>query len=517
MLDYTIKVLLFQTLFLAVYDLILKRETFFQWNRAYLIVTSMVAYVIPLLKIDKIYEVIPQEYVVLLPEVLLSPSTVIEESVNWSTLLFTGLTYLFWIGVISASLLFVRRLYKVVSLIYKNEKEQKPSYNLVKLEDNNAFSFFNYIFLGKTLSEENKQQIITHELVHVRQKHSVDLLLFEVQKILFWFNPFSYLFQKRIAEIHEFIADSKAIKEIDRKDYFQNLLAQTFGTYKISFINPFLKFSLIKKRIVMLNKNKSKQFLKFKYLLMLPLLVSMLLYSSCDKDAESQQSLKNNEKRLTTLFLGSLDGSETKEIQSKKESYFDMYMLGAKPSGKEISYDDLTVDEKLELDNLINAFEVRMGKGAYTHKIYEDASGKKSLKEIIHWDVIKSNSTKDNYANANEVPFAVIDKSPIFPGCEDAIDKKKCFIEKMNEFIVENFDISIAENLGLESGKKKIYAKFSVADDGRITYVKVRAPNVKLEDAVFDLLYDLPNMVPGEHNGKKVEVTYMQPISFNIQ
>ncbi|QCX40420.1 hypothetical protein FF125_18950 [Aureibaculum algae] len=280
MLDYIIKVLLFQTLFLVVYDLFLKRETFFQWNRFYLMTTSVLAYVIPLVKIDRVQEIIPQEYVVLLPEVVLNPSTVIKEQLGQPITFFLVLKVIFWLGIAVASILFALRLYKLFRLITTHDKEFKPSYYLVWLHNNKAFSFFNYIFLGKETN--NKTQIIEHELVHVKQKHSLDLLFFELQKIVCWFNPYSYLYQARISELHEFIADSKAIKTENKATYFNHLLAETFGVQNISFINPFFKHSLLKKRILMLNKSKSKQLLKLKYLYTLPILAGMLMYTSCN-------------------------------------------------------------------------------------------------------------------------------------------------------------------------------------------------------------------------------------------
>jgi len=309
MLDYIIQVLLFQTLFLAVYDLLLKRETFFQWNRIYLIITSLVAYCIPLIKFTGFQKIIPQEYAILLPEIVLSPTRTIQENIDWSGMLFSALQIVFVLGVLVAFVLFAMKLYRLIQLITKNEKRNLDTYQLVLLEHSKAFSFFNYIFLGKTLSEEQKDQVISHELVHVQQKHSLDLFLFEIQKIVCWFNPFSYLFQRRIAELHEFIADSKTVKETNKKDYFQNLLTQTFDTHNISFINSFLKVSLIKKRILMLNKDKSKQLLKFKYLLMLPLLLGMLLYSSCGSQEDLIIEDKVTEEVTNELEIESSDTS----------------------------------------------------------------------------------------------------------------------------------------------------------------------------------------------------------------
>ncbi len=106
MLDFIIKVLLFQTLFLAVYDLFLKKETFFQWNRVYLMATSILAYVIPNIKISRVQEIIPQEYVVMLPEVVLNPTAVIEQQFDWFIVFFLVLKVVFWFGVVVASVWF---------------------------------------------------------------------------------------------------------------------------------------------------------------------------------------------------------------------------------------------------------------------------------------------------------------------------------------------------------------------------------------------------------------------------
>ncbi len=512
MLDYIIQILIFQTLFLAVYDLLLKRETFFQWNRAYLILTSLLAYVIPLVKFENVQKIVPQEYVVLLPEVLLSPTTTIEQTFDWSSLFFTVLQYIFWIGVIIASVLFLIKLFRIFKLISTNEKEHKGNYSLVLLQNNTAFSFFNYIFLGKTTSQQNKEQIIEHELVHVQQKHSLDLLLFELQRIVCWFNPFSYIYQKRISELHEFIADSKSIKKDDKTTYFNNLLAETFGVQNISFINLFFKHSLIKKRIIMLHKNKSKQFLKLKYLLLIPVLASMLVYTSCEKGELEQQN--KNEKRLITFHFGIKGKTDVKTIESKKEGYFDIYM-GDAPEGKEISYSDLTDEEKKEYDNIKNVFKNKDTK-FQKNRIYEMSNGKRALLQIIDWKGMKKSWATIDYSNAEVVPFASIDQAPIFPGCEDALDQKKCFEESISNHISQNFDTTIANSLGLNSGKKRVYVKFRITKEGSVSDVIARAPHEALEDEAVNIVYDLPDMEPGEHNGKKVNVTYTLPISFVV-
>ena len=511
MLDYFIKVLIFQTLFLAIYDLFLKRETFFQWNRVYLILTSILAYVIPLLKVNRVRDIVPQEYIVLLPDVVLSPTVTIERKLQEPEVVFNYVQFIFWIGILLAASFFLLKLFRIIQLIYNNEKEYQGSYFLVFLNNNNAFSFFNYIFLGKSISTNGKQQIIDHELIHVQQKHSLDLLVFELQKIVCWFNPFSYIYQHRIAELHEFIADSKTIKETEKISYFNKLLAETFGVQNISFINPFFKHSLIKKRIVMLHKNKSKQLWKLKYLLLIPILASMLVYTSCEKEASEQ--IKTYEKRLISIYSGT---GENKMSKSKKEGYFDMYMLGAIPDGNIISYDDLSDDEKEEYDEINNNFN-KDGKNFITFKIYEDQHDKLALLFEFDWKGMKESDESKDYSNGDEVPFAVIDKAPIFPGCEDAEDLKKCFQVSIQNHITKNFDPSIAKPLGLEVGKKKVYVQFTIDKNGIITDASARGPHEALEEEALKVINGLPKMRPGEQEGVKIGVKYTVPISFVVE
>src|SRR5699024_3513154 len=138
-----------------------------------------------------------------------------------------------------------------------------------------AFSFGNTIYLGQELNEVTKGVILKHEKVHVEQRHSTDLVLFELLRIVFWWNPSLYFFQKRLQAVHEYIADAEVVQTITRKEYYQNLLSQVFKTNDFSFTNTFYKQSLIKNRIIMLQKIKSPKKSKLKYLLVLPLMAFM--------------------------------------------------------------------------------------------------------------------------------------------------------------------------------------------------------------------------------------------------
>lgn len=292
MLDYIFQVILFQASFYLVYEAFLKKETFFQWNRFYLILTSLAAYIIPFLKFDKIANSLTPEYVYMLPEMIYTPGGYIEDQFNWSLLFMNSMSWIIYTGIIFTAILFAIKILKLYRLIQGNKKWKKADHCLVLLqEDHTAFSFFNFIFISET--NQSNKKIIDHELIHVKELHSLDLLLFEIQKIVFWFNPFSYIYQKNIAAIHEFIADSRSVAKNERSTFFNSLLAETFKVDRIAFVNSFNNHLLIKKRIIMFNREHSKNLLKIKYIMLIPLLSAMLIYTSCEKNKAEADVDKN--------------------------------------------------------------------------------------------------------------------------------------------------------------------------------------------------------------------------------
>ena len=296
MINYIIQIMLFQLLFLAIYDLFLRKETFFVGNRIYLLITPVLAFIIPFIKLPSSQLGYTNEVSIMLPEIVLSPQRIIESS---TVLQYVGANFgvlIFWIGCSVLLGLFLYKLGKLGSLIRKNPVNYYKEYKLVKIaKSRKAFSFFNYIFLGENISEADRHKVIEHEIVHSRQKHSMDLLLFEVLKIVMWFNPLIYIFQKRITAVHEFISDSSVIKNNQREQYINTLLNELFEVDNFSFINQFYKKSILKKRIIMMTKKKSNQIMQTKYLMLLPLLVGMLFYVSCSDEFQTSETNKSLE------------------------------------------------------------------------------------------------------------------------------------------------------------------------------------------------------------------------------
>lgn len=117
------------------------------------------------------------------------------------------------------------------------------------------------------------------------------------------------------------------------------------------------------------------------------------------------------------------------------------------------------------------------------------------------------------------IPFAVIEDVPIYPGCEDMPDretKKVCMSEKVMAYVQKNFNVDLASELGLE-GRQRINVQFKINKEGVVCDVRARAPHPRLEQEAVTLIQGLPKMIPGQQRGTPVGVIYSLPILFQVE
>ncbi len=481
MIHFVLQTLAFQLLFLIVYDLFLKHETFYNWNRVYLIFTPILSFVLPFFKIRLVKEYIPEQYIIQLPTVLIgnssTPETTLSEVVIGATASFSEyltlskiFQYLWCLGFIVSLSIFCYKFYKILKLKKMGNAAKVGNIRLIYIPDSTTvFTFFHFIFIGESISEVKKRNILLHEKIHINEYHSIDLLFFEILRILFWFNPLIYIFQSRMAVLQEYIADAKAVAKTNKKDYYQDLLSQIFQTEKISFINPFFNHSLIKKRIVMLQKSKSKKIFQLKYLLLLPLVCMMLIYTSCTEDANAQ--LANNS-------------------------------------------DNVSKSESLILHNISVLKESIAVKGEMTE---QERKALKGLLLLTTENGFSEPFFEDVVADA-EIPFGVIEKIPVYPGCENLsqAEAKKCFSKNVNQLVGSKFNTNLGKESGL-TGRLKMYVKFKIDNKGNVVNIAARAPHPQLEAEAIRVINELPKMTPGVQDGVNVGVMYSLPIVFEIK
>ncbi|GAA4960619.1 carboxypeptidase-like regulatory domain-containing protein [Algibacter aquimarinus] len=278
-MEYLFKVSFVVVIFYFSYKLFLQRDTFFEQNRWFLLVGLITAFIVPSIVIPNYIEYVPIE----LPVEEYNYVAVTNEKTPFN--ISDYLPFIYGIGVLCFLVRFFIQLTSLGSVIYKNKREKHGNYTYVKTSQNIApFSFFNWIVYNPNdFNSIELNQIITHEKIHVQDYHSVDILITQLSCILLWFNPFIWFYNKDLKQNLEFIADHKAQNKIScKKTYQTTLLKTSLPSHQMVLSTNFYN-SLIKKRIVMLHKSKSKKINLIKYTVVIPL-VALFLMSFNVKD-----------------------------------------------------------------------------------------------------------------------------------------------------------------------------------------------------------------------------------------
>jgi len=320
-MEYLIKVSAILVLFYVCYKMFLNGETFFESNRSFLLLGLVLAFLLPLITITKYIAVEPtiNENAFVLDDALLQSQLMLE---NNSSFFITLITYLYVVGVLFCLGRFLLQFKALISLLIKSTKQRVASYIYVITKNIiSPFSFFNWIvFNPNQFSDIELEQIINHEKVHAKQLHSIDILLAELICIVLWFNPLVWLYKKDLRQNLEFIADKNAQATTNCKKSYQHLLLKTsLPNYQIALTNNFYN-SLIKKRIVMLHKNKSKNRNQLKFLIVLPALV-LFLMSFNTKDIYIEAKSSNTETAIISqkakTFATIVNNTEALKTKSK--------------------------------------------------------------------------------------------------------------------------------------------------------------------------------------------------------
>lgn len=263
------------------YQLFLRRLTFYNWNRWYLLGYTAIAFVIPFIRINPVLEksqLHANEMLEYIPVVGYSGAGVGQAATDSSW------TYEEWILLaisIGIAIMLVRLLVQHISLNRMKKQSELLLDDSVRLYQVNKniipFSFGNTIFVNQHQhTQEELKEIIRHEFIHVKQRHTVDILWSEILCILNWYNPFVWLLRFAIRQNLEFIADYKVLENgLDKKEY-QYLLLKVIGVSQFSIATKF-NFTSLKKRIAMMNKMKSAKLHLLKFLFIIPLLAVLLL------------------------------------------------------------------------------------------------------------------------------------------------------------------------------------------------------------------------------------------------
>lgn len=310
--------------FYLLYWYFFRKHTFFQSNRIYLLFTTLFSFIIPLLNIgiwnseSLANSIIYPVFSFTESQVNTIPNNILPQGIKINQIYGIEI-FLFTIYVIGFSLYiykFFSGIRKVVTLIKSNNAIDKGGYKTIRIKKGPSFfSFLDYVFINDhqlNLAPDDLENILTHEKIHIRQRHTIDILYMEVASAICWFNPIVKYMKLDLCQIHEFIADRKVISNANGIENYSRLILRLSSnnsftplTHKFSMIN-------IKSRIIMLNQTKNKTMKKLKLLFTLPIaLLLMVLFSCSEQTIESNTDLSSEKGSSSELIIGriSWDGN----------------------------------------------------------------------------------------------------------------------------------------------------------------------------------------------------------------
>jgi TonB family protein len=434
--QYLLLVNVYLVLFYGFYALLLRKETFFQLNRVYLVSAAALSFFIPVIQagwVQNLFITREVHYAVYGSQITISQLKPVADA---SVTLGEILAYLYFIGI----LFLVGRL--IWQLVVLNKIIKTDQLGV-------AYSFFKTI---KVDGNANSSVINAHEQVHAQQWHSADVFIIEAVMIINWFNPVVYFYRRAIKHVHEFIADSHAIKEVDNKaDYAMLLLSQTFETPTHNLVSHFFNHSLLKQRIIMLQKNKSQRVKLLKYGLSAPLFVLMLVLSS---------ATASNSKAVKVINLKAAQVLATPAITIR---------VNNKPV-------DLSIQTTARPITIAKAQEQTAVTG------------------II-----------DTVPNNDSQIFAAVEQAPSFPGGTDAF----------YEFLARN-TIYPAEMRANNIQGKVIVTFVVEKDGSLSNVRALKGPGYGANEEAVRVVSLSPRWTPGNQNGRAVRVQFTTAIMFSL-
>lgn len=301
LIQYLVKLSISLAIVWIFYQLVLRKLTFYNSNRWYLLGYSLLCFFIPFINISPVLESSDADangFIRLIPSVQQYTTGFDDSSTTnapyWTTSFdkWDWITFGILTGVAIMLLRFAIRFISYLRMRRRAELFFVEQMWLYQVNENIIpFSFGNAVFVNRQLhSETELQEIIQHEFVHVKQRHTIDIIWAELLCMLNWYNPFAWLLKAAIRQNLEFIADNKVLENGIQKKQYQYLLLKVMGSDQYS-IAPKFNFSSLKKRIAMMNKLKTTRVHLLRFLFILPLLAVILISFRHNK----QDAVLNNE------------------------------------------------------------------------------------------------------------------------------------------------------------------------------------------------------------------------------
>ncbi len=406
---YLIKASSLVTMFYLSYHILLRKETFFNSNRWFLMVGLITSAGTAVGGFTKTVWVEPTPTTFDWSKIPVTTNGIENEGfeINW----YLVFAIVYGLGILGFLSKFAFDFYSLSKVLKGKTIQRQADFKFIDISENvSPFSYFNSIVYNSSLySETELENILEHEKVHSSQHHTLDVLISRLFSIVFWLNPLMWLYKKAVIQNLEFIADSEASKKIaDKKAYQLTLLKITTQKNCVAITNHFYQ-SLIKKRIVMLNKNQSNKRNSWKYAVVLPLLGAFLFLFQVkvvaqEKDSE-QVEIKLVKIDITNIII--TKNTTDKEIKKHCKQIKKMYNI-------DLSFFNIKRNSNSEIISIESEFKDKTGSGSCIQaentpikpfKFFYDKN-----KKEMGYDMDLTSKQESNVIQADSIYFNTLSK-----------------------------------------------------------------------------------------------------------
>lgn len=532
MLAYFLKVNVAIVLFYAFYRLFFYKDTFFGWRRTALLCFFAVSAAVPLLNIQT--WITEQEPMVAMADLYASvvlPELTVGTEVaptDWKSILSEYANIAYW-GIVALLMIrLIMQLAGIIRLTCRCRKIQigNTSIHLLPKADG-PFSFFHWIFIHPSShTEEEFNEILTHEQTHARQWHSIDVIISELVCIFCWCNPFAWLMKREIRTNLEYMADARVLENgYDSKTYQYHLLGLSHQKAAVTIYNSFNVLPL-KKRIKMMNKKRTKEIGRTKYLMFLPLAALLMIVSNIETVARTT-------KKIAVEVIEAVDpqteqpAPEVQDPQVAPQPEQDTKTVTYK--GKVVDKDGKPIQgvKILSVPNSTPTEVTTQADGSFEFKaspkakllfLYQDGNKKKGIsftderlpkENKTNWTIVyneKWNEVMQSDPGTPDNPiFEVVEHMPEFTGGG---------MPALMEYLSKNIKYPEA---AMKKGIQGRGIVQFVEKDGSITNVKIlRGVDPELDKEAVRVVSAMPKWKPGTQRGEAVRVRFTVPVMFRL-
>ncbi|MCE6988693.1 TonB family protein [Dyadobacter sp. CY323] len=525
---YLVKINVFLTVFYLAYWLLFRNHTFFVWNRFYLLGSLILALILPSITFTETYRPEIAEEANAIPAT--QPATVSlplqDQGIDWVTIILICYA-------IGAAIMFgrlVASFYKMFTVVKRGESFETGEYTLILLDKKQpgnsfagSFSFFKWLIVSRDDYEHNPDVILRHEYVHVRQLHSLDIILVESFKVIFWINPVIWLYKNAMQAVHEFLADQNVS---DRESYARFLVSYALNVPRSMVANHFFNSSLLKSRIHMIYKNRTPRRALGKYLLILPITaLAVFLTAARERIAEQVPATATAQKQSRPA----LADNDPKPVQNETIDIHGtiidengryvadaIVILAGSTRGfatdKEGKFElkEVPADGKLVVSHVnFKSAEIFIEKNKTTygitlHKNTEVISGGELTRPKPGEKF--TNYHAGNVTETTSAAYKVTEQKPQFPGGHEA----------MLGYLRENIkypDAALKANV-----QGVVLVQFTVDVDGTLgDVVIIKSVGFGLDGESIRLVKKMPKWEPAIQNGKPIRSSQAIEINFDLE